>query len=81
MKDLIESRATTHGAFDTKAKFIQHIKSEARKTGGWGVLEPYQQEALDNVIQKMGRILFGDAAHDDHWDDMAGYSILGKGSN
>jgi hypothetical protein len=35
-----------------------------------------QQEALDMVFHKIGRIINGDADYDDSWHDIAGYAQL-----
>jgi hypothetical protein len=35
-----------------------------------------QQEALDMVFHKIGRIINGDANYDDSWHDIAGYAQL-----
>jgi hypothetical protein len=35
-----------------------------------------QQEALDMICHKIGRIINGDANYDDSWRDIAGYAQL-----
>lgn len=76
--DLITERASTHGDFELNTEFMQDIKGNMRhKTGSkFGDLEAYQQEALDMIVHKIGRILFGDPTTVDHWDDIAGYAKL-----
>lgn len=82
MKDtikLIEERESTHGDFESKAVFIQLFKAEVRLAPSR--LTPTQHEALDNIIQKIGRIVYGDPNCQDHWDDIAGYAKLSSRSN
>lgn len=71
---LINNREATHGDFASKAGFIQTVKEMARVNGD--SLSSSQLEALDNIIQKMGRIVYGDANCQDHWEDIAGYAKL-----
>jgi hypothetical protein len=39
-------------------------------------LAPDQQEALDMIFAKIGRIINGDADYADSWIDIAGYAKL-----
>ena len=39
-------------------------------------LPPIQQEALDMIFHKIGRIVNGDNNDDDSWHDIAGYAEL-----
>lgn len=75
---LITERASTHGDFELNTELMQDMKGKMRhKTGSkFGDLEAYQQEALDMIVHKIGRILFGDPTTVDHWDDIAGYAKL-----
>lgn len=40
------------------------------------VLAADQQEALEMICHKIGRIVSGDANYDDSWRDIGGYSML-----
>jgi hypothetical protein len=40
------------------------------------MMKPWQAEALDQMAQKMCRILQGDPDFADHWVDIAGYASL-----
>jgi hypothetical protein len=40
------------------------------------VLTPDQQEALDMIFHKIGRIVNGDPDYADSWIDIAGYATL-----
>jgi len=43
---------------------------------GWVRMEPYQQHALEIIIDKMARIINGDPNYLDSWLDIAGYATL-----
>ena len=75
--DLIAERRKTHGNFDRAAGYAQSMKFFISTYGDH--LSYAQKEALDMIATKMARILAGDASHADHWDDIAGYAMLGKG--
>ena len=74
IQDLIQSRSKTHGDFEQKAIFIQEMKRLVHEQD-----HTYAHlEALDNIIQKIGRIVYGDADEKDHWRDIAGYALLAE---
>lgn len=79
-QEIIDEREETHGDFDKKAFFIQGLKNELREGPHWPEMDVGQQEALDMIAVKIGRILYGDPDHKDSWDDIAGYAILGSKS-
>jgi hypothetical protein len=64
---------------DLKDVLAGHLASRAKR------LDPDQQEALDMICHKIGRIINGDADYADSWHDIAGYAqlvekrLLGKG--
>lgn len=73
---IIIERSSTHGVFKDSAVFVQMVKAHMRKCPKWGELTWTQQEALDMVIHKMGRILHGDPLFFDHWVDAQNYLKL-----
>lgn len=73
---ILKSHESTHGHFPTQGGFSQRLKAQCRMTPNWGNMQDYQKEALEMVLHKVSRILFGDADEVDHWDDIAGYSKL-----
>jgi hypothetical protein len=74
---LIKEREQTHGPYPLKAQLIQMLKDDVRRFQGWHRLSPAQKESIDMILHKIGRIITGDATHEDHWDDVAGYALLG----
>ena len=78
VEGLVAAREETHGDFDNQASVTQRIKLAIRAGKNWPVLSPGQTEALEQMASKIGRIVSGDADHPDHWDDIAGYAVLGR---
>ena len=75
---ILAERQKTHGDFETHAKLAQALKEQMRTGKQWPHLNPMQKEALDMIQHKNARILNGDPNYPDHWDDLEGYSTLGK---
>lgn len=76
---LLNERGKTHGNWGVNADFAQRMKHLLRDTPNWGeVLTRPQQEALDHICTKIGRILFGDPSFEEHWIDIEGYARLGR---
>ena len=75
---LLAERATTHGRFEYNAHTGQALRNAMRYSvgPGWGSLSDVQREALDMIAGKISRILSGQGAFVDHWDDIAGYAKL-----
>ncbi len=73
---LIE-RGARYGAFKTHADVTQKLKRIAQQNYAWDhKLNTSQQEALDMIFHKIGRILNGDPNYADSWHDTAGYAKL-----
>lgn len=76
--DLLKEREKTHGAFSEHAWITQQLKSAADLDAI--ELSCGQRESLEMIFHKIGRILAGNPNIEDHWNDIAGYAILGKQS-
>jgi hypothetical protein len=74
--DVLKQREATHGDFSTKATTIQVLKNIMRGTERWRDLSFAQQESLDMIMTKVGRILHGNPNEPDHWLDIMGYTKL-----
>jgi len=75
VNDTIEQRQSTHGIWSDQAACtwaIKNLFSQMRRTN----LSVSQQESLDMIATKIGRILTGNANEPDHWHDIAGYATL-----
>ena len=86
IKDILEERGKTHGDFRDVADLSQDLKITLRRhTAKMSDRAPFsnsksktnsQCEALDNIAQKMARIVCGNPNEPDHWRDIAGYALL-----
>jgi hypothetical protein len=74
--DQLAQRRATHGDFSDDARTSQSLKYIIREGRNWNELTQVQQEALDNIATKIGRILSGNPNHADHWSDIQGYAHL-----
>jgi hypothetical protein len=82
----LQERGQRYGRFTVHAQITQDLKrviadhtplSRTRPDGNRGDhLAPDQQEALDMICHKIGRIINGDPDYADSWHDIAGYAQL-----
>ena len=76
---LLTERGARYGVFMQHARITQALKACMRMQAAPGKVEgmcPDQQEALDMIAHKLGRILNGDPDYADSWADIAGYARL-----
>lgn len=74
----LTERGARYGVFTGHAAVTQDLKlTIARHLAHRGkVLANDQQESLDMICHKIGRIVNGDPDYDDSWVDIAGYAKL-----
>ena len=81
----LEERGKRYGRFTDHARITQELKRVIQDYTPLGQapdgtpcdhLAPDQQEALDMICHKIGRILNGDPDYADSWHDIAGYAQL-----
>lgn len=77
---IIEEREKTHGSYPRQSHIAQQLKDVLRSGDSYAQLTEGQLEALDMICTKQARIVSGDPQIPEHWDDMSGYSRLGKDS-
>lgn len=77
VEETLAQRQNTHGDFAVNAEAAQVLKRTvvAYKTQ---TLSTVQAEALDNICQKIARIITGNPNHADNWHDIAGYATLAE---
>lgn len=75
---LLDERGLRYGAFSTHAELTQRLKQLTNKFlhNNGKELDFDQQEALDMIFHKVGRIVNGDPDYVDSWADIAGYATL-----
>lgn len=74
--EILEERGSRYGPFAGHARITQSLKQGMRYMTNWGSLTDSQQEALEMIVHKIGRILNGDPNYLDSWVDIAGYTQL-----
>lgn len=76
--ETIKDRGTQYGEFHEGAVVMQQLKQViAVQLGERGkTLLPIQQEALDMICHKIGRLINGNENNLDSWLDIAGYAML-----
>ena len=75
---ILEERRKTHGDYDKFAELEQNLQvafAHFKTTP----LTPRQCSAVNMILHKLARIGTGDPNFEDHWDDIAGYAMRGKG--
>lgn len=75
---VLDERGSRYGKFESHAEITQTLKREAARylTRQRKELSFDQQEALDMIFHKIGRIINGDPDYADSWVDIAGYAKL-----
>jgi len=78
IEKILDERGSRYGAFISHAMITQMLKGTMNTylTQHNKTLMPDQQEALDMIFHKIGRILNGDPNYADSWIDIAGYAKL-----
>ena len=77
-EEILNEREKTHGDYTAVSELTQELK-DAAYIFGKNTLGASQKTALDMIFLKIARIMCGDPNHADHWDDIAGYAMLGRG--
>ena len=91
MRKLVEAVTSTvrptlsltpaHGSYTDNARIAQNLKAMLHGEDAWAGLEPWQQESLDMICSRMGRILAGNPAHPKHWFGIINFANLGLDPN
>ncbi len=76
--EILDEREGQHGDFAYGAITAQTLKTVVRQNNKWVEMRPVHQEAIDNILQKISRLINGDCNHIDSWDDIQGYAELVK---
>jgi len=73
---ILTERGKRYGKFKDHADTTQDLKNLIARHLGAKHLANDQQEALDMICHKIGRIINGDPNYADSWVDIAGYAKL-----
>jgi hypothetical protein len=74
--ETLQERGNRYGKFSSHALITQHLKKVIFTHTPPNHLDDDQQEALDMICHKIGRIINGDPDYADSWHDIAGYAQL-----
>ena len=77
VQETLAQRQSTHGDFKHNAAASRALKACVQEHTGVNLTD-VQLEALDNICQKMARIISGNPNHADNWHDIAGYAALAE---
>ena len=76
---VLAQRGKRYGNFEDHAKVAQQLKAVMRNHMGadkWNGMAPHQQESIEMICHKLGRIANGDPNYADNFVDIAGYAKL-----
>ena len=78
IRAILAQRGARYGVFKQHAEVTQRFKNLLTEelVNREKLLEPSQQEALEMIFHKIGRIVNGDPNYSDSWRDIAGYAAL-----
>ena len=78
IQNILTQRGSTHGEFRANSAVSRIIRRAViQAIEGRGItLDAYQEEAINMIAHKLGRIAQGDPYFVDHWQDIAGYATL-----
>lgn len=73
---VLVERGSNYGDFESHAEVTVGMKYSARNGPSWDTLTSAQQEAIDMILHKIGRIVNGNPNYKDSWTDIIGYARL-----
>jgi hypothetical protein len=73
LDDHLRDRQNAYGPFEETAAIAQALKLLVRRGKNWDALSNEGKEALENVCTLIARILTGDGADPEHWNNAAGF--------
>jgi hypothetical protein len=76
VKETLDQRENRYGDYKRVSATSQWLKDIMRVGDSWDTMEPYMQESLDLICNKLARIVNGDPFYDDSWHDIGGYAKL-----
>lgn len=76
VEQTLSERGNRYGDFKDHAYITQLLKRVKEDSPNGAGLKAYQEEAIDMIFHKIGRILNGDPDYIDSWHDIVGYAKL-----
>jgi hypothetical protein len=68
-----DDKVKTHGDFALAATLATGLKERIHFAAGEDRLDPVSRETLDQITSRIGRIVYGEAEHAKHWQDIIGF--------
>ena len=78
VEETIKQRGELYGEFADAAHTMQRLKNAVRAHKKWDKLPPYQREAIEMILHKIGRHINGDHQYSDNFHDIGGYAKLAE---
>lgn len=76
VNETLQARGNNYGEYTNVSATAQKLKNVIRSAASWENMEPYMQESLDMICNKLSRICNGNPYYDDSWHDIGGYAKL-----
>ena len=76
IEEVLEKRGSRYGEYQDVSNTAQSLKEVLRSRSSWLQMEPFMQESLDMICNKLARIANGDPYYKDSWVDVTGYATL-----
>ena len=76
IESTLKERGNNYGKFNEHARITIGMKGIVRDAPSFDKMAPYQAEAIDMILHKIGRIVNGDPDYVDSWTDIAGFATL-----
>ena len=76
VEETLDKRGDRYGDYRDVSGVSQDIKAVFTRSKNWYKMEPFMQESLHMIANKLGRILSGDIYYDDSWHDISGYATV-----
>ena len=76
VEDTLVQRNNVHGDYTKSASIKDQIILRLERSPNWDKMDSVGRQTLRMIVEKIGRVMFGDWSFVDHWHDIAGYSTL-----
>jgi hypothetical protein len=77
VNETLQQRSIHYGkSFLELSKISQDLKFKLRSLRNWTFMDEDEREALEMIVVKLARLMYGDPHHIDSWHDIAGYATL-----
>lgn len=76
IEETLKTRGNVHGDFVSSALFKDAVGKLISLTPNYGRMGEACRQAMFMIVEKMGRILYGEPIFADHWHDISGYAKL-----